>query len=277
MENTTQLPTANFWLWPLEESWSLLPIAATLGGALAYTHPETGLLAATLGMLLAGWLPLWRALTITNWTASLQSWHNWEKEIPLAHWPYLQPDTPGAALHQSLSRARSWWKENGAASLTAPLQTIIFALLISLLAGLALGRMALMYTFLLLSWAEMALLWTEGRHSVPDGWEIPAMIGLPWMLGAAVSNAPLDQAAFAALALSIAVTLAARPSRWTLPGYLTLTAFLLYTGQPIAAGLVLGLSFPLLLLQTTPIDPARYRRAALPWLLGTIILTALVL
>ena len=271
--------------WPTLYGWGFLPIAAVLGGAWAFAAPLKGdVLIATLTALvlaLAGWLPFWRAVTRTPWAETFALWRTWEREAPLPLWPYLQPGTPGAALHRALRQARAWWAEVGRAALAAPLCMAALALVVSVLAALILGRNALMLTLALAAWTEIAVLWHEGRGDVGAAWAAGALVGLPWLLGASLSpsadTTATLQPVLSALALTLLMAFYAYPGPSAALGPLFGGGFLVWQGQFLAAGGVLLLALPGLLLLLQHPQTTVYRRALAPWLLVIILLMAWVL
>ncbi|MBN2390300.1 MAG: hypothetical protein JXR84_06240 [Anaerolineae bacterium] len=284
-ESAVDTHTPTFPAWPTLYGWGFLPVAAVLGGAWAFAAPLKGdVLIATLTALvlaLAGWLPSWRAVTRTPWTETFALWRTWEREVPLPLWPYLQPGTPGAALHRALRQARAWWSEVGRAALAAPLCMAVLALSVSVLTALVLGRDALILTLAMVAWTEIAVLWHEGRGDVGAAWAAGALVGLPWLLGASLSpsadTTATLQPVLSALALTLLVAFYAYPGPSAALGPLFGGGFLVWQGQFLAAGGVLLLALPglLLLLQRPP--TAMYRRALAPWLLAVILLMAGVL
>ena len=169
-EPVVDLSTNERQSWPTLDGWGLLPVVAVIGGAWAFGAPlENGALTtalAALVLVLGGWLPFWRALTLTPWAESLALWRTWEREESLPRWPYLQPGTPGAALHRALQQARAWWRAVGQTALAAPLRAAALALVVSVLAAMIVGRDALLLTLFMVAWTEMAVLWRGGRGDV---------------------------------------------------------------------------------------------------------------
>ena len=268
--------------WPTLYGWGFLPVAAVLGGAWAFAAPLEGdILISVLTVLvlaLAGWLPFWRAATRTPWAETFVLWRTWEREAPLPLWPYLQPGTPGAALHRTLQQARAWWDEVGRTALAAPLCMAALALGVSILAALILGRNALMLTLAMVAWTEIAVLWHEGRGDVGAAWAAGALVGLPWLLGASLGASPNStttlRPALSALALILLMAFYAYPGASAALGPLFGVGFLVWQGQFLAAGGLVLLALPglLLLLQRPP--TVMYRRALTPWLLAIILLMA---
>ena len=278
MENK---PQTSFWVGCWEGGWLLLPVVAVVGGAYTCTPSSPdgrASLALALSLLLAGWLPLWRAITTPQWAAALHRWQSWEELAPLCRWPYLQPGTPGAELYQSLGRARAWWRAEGAAALSRPLHSALLAALVSLLLSVALGRTALLLTLLLLTWAELAAFWNEGQGTVGALGEALTLAGLPWLLGASLTGAPLSApTTLTALALIFLVGGHARPSWLSIFGAALAGMVLLWQGESLAAGALLFLSAPGWLLALERMEPARHRVAVAQWLLLTLALVAWVL
>ena len=284
-ESAVDLRTPALPAWPTLYGWGFLPVAAVLGGAWAFAAPLKGdVLIAVLTALvlaLAGWLPFWRTVTRTPWAKTFALWRTWEREAPLPLWPYLQPGTPGAALHRALRQARAWWDAVGRMALVAPLCMAALAAGVSVLAALILGRTALMLTLAMMAWTEIAVLWHEGRGDVGAAWAAGALVGLPWLLGASLSTSPDTAAtlrpALSALALTLVMAFYAYPGSSAALGPLFGAGFLVWQGQFLAAGGLLLLALPglVLLLQRPP--TAMYRRALTPWLLAVILLMAGVL
>ena len=231
-------------------------------------------LVAALVVVLGGWTPLWHTATTTRWSVPLASWRAWERKAPLPQWPYLQPDTPGDAIHGALRRAKAWWHGVGRDALTGPLRSVALAWIVSVLAGLILGRTALLLTLVLTAWTEMAVLWHEGRGDVGPGWAAGALVGLPWLLGAALAAEDVTLPVLSALALFVMMGFYAIPSPAAAIGPIAAAAFLVWQGHFIPAGILMMLAVPplMLLLQRPPAED--YRSAVTPWLAAMIVLMA---
>ncbi len=268
--------TRNITNWLIRWAWTLLPVIALLGGAWAFGTPLETLptTALALALVLGGWLPLWRAITSTDWKTPLQQWRTWDEREPLPNWPYLQPGTPGAALHRALEEAHAWWQAVGADALTDPLRIAGLALTLSALLSLALGRTAVLFSISLLTFAELATLWHEGKGYVGTGWEALGRVGLPWLLGTSLVGPITLIPWLVALVVTILVSLQATNRAWAILGPLITSAFLLWQGESFAVGGVLLLSLPGWLLLLDGVDPTRYRRAVAPWLLLMLLLIA---
>ena len=269
-------------IWPTLYGWGFLPVAAVLGGAWAFAAPLEGdvLLAVLTALVLAlgGWLPFWRAVTRTSWAETFALWRTWKHEAPLPLWPFLQPGAPGAALYRALRQARAWWGEVGRAALAAPLCMAALALGVSVLAALVLGRNALLLTLAMAAWTEIAVLWHEGRGDVGAAWAAGALVGLPWLLGASL-GASFDTTALlrpvlSALALTLLMAFYAYTGPSAALGPLLGVGLLVWQGQFLAAGGVLLLALPGLLLLLQRPSTTTYRRAITPWLLAIILLMA---
>lgn len=272
MERTIEAQKTNFWIGTWEGGWRAVPLVAMLSGAWA-RPPEDGrltalALAATL--ILAGWEPLWRAIITTAWATSLARWRTWEREAPSRRWPYLQPGTPGAALNHAWGRARAWWQAIGAAALSASLRSAFLALLVSLLLGMALGRTALFLTLLLLACTQLAALWNEGRGQAGPFWQAITLVGIPWLLGASLAGETLPL--LAPLAVTLLAGFFAQAGPTTLLGPLLAAGFLVWQGHPFAAGVLLLLAFPGLLLLTQRVEKTAYRQAVALWLIAMLLL-----
>ncbi|HQE92347.1 MAG TPA: hypothetical protein PLH19_06675 [Anaerolineae bacterium] len=263
---------------PPWDGWELLPVVAVIGGAWAFgallQSAAWPPLLAALVLVLGGWLPFWRALMLTPWATSLALWRTWEREENLPRWPYLQPGTPGAALHRTLRQARSWWRVVGRTALAAPLRAAALAFIVSVLAAMVVGRDALLLTLLMAAWTEMAVLWHGGRGDAGSIWTAGALVGLPWLLGASLGGTALTQPVLSALTLVVLAGFYAHPSPLAAIGPLLAACFLIWQGHFIATGGILLLALPgwMALLYHPPVHA--YRRTVAPWLLGMIVLMA---
>jgi hypothetical protein len=267
----------------LEGGWLLLPALAVIGGAWAFADPAptgTGIsgpvtaVAAALALVIGGWLPLWRALTRTPWAAPLQSWRGWTEVDPMPRWPYLQERTPGAALRRRLGQARAWWRQVGREALARPLRRAMLSIAVSLLLGIALQRTALLLSVVLLALAELAALWHEGEGEVGSLWEGAALVGLPWLLGATLQRGISGEAALAASALTLLVALYARPAWTAVLGPIVGVIYLTGRGQAMAAGWLVLLAIPGLMMLVQEPDRQTYRQAVAPWVLAMLLLVA---
>jgi hypothetical protein len=277
MERSMDFDRANFWVGTWDGGWLVLPLVAVFCGAWAFTDLSApGTLAFAAVLVLAGWAPLWRAVVTTDWATPLAHWRTWETVAPLPIWPYLQPGTPGAVLYGALGRARSWWHACGAEFLAIPLRSACFALIISLLLGMGIGRSALLLTLLFLTLTELAALWHEGRGTGGKGWEALALVGLPWLLGASLGGTVLLPL-LSAVVVTALVAGYARPGWLAMAGALIAALFLLWQQQPFAAGVLLLLVFPGLWLSANRVAVLAYRRAVLPWIVAMLLLFAGVL
>ena len=272
------LHSVNFWLGTWDGGWLLLPLVSVFGGAWAFTDlAEQGkVLPLAVTLVLAGWAPLWRAIVTTDWATPLASWRAWRDADPLPYWPYLQPGTPGALLYRALGQALSWWRAVGAAVLALPLRSVFFALLIALLLSAALGRLAVLLTVFLLTLAEFAVLWHDGQGQVGAGWEALALVGVPWLLGASLAG-EIVLPVLSMIVVSFFVGSYTRTGRLAFVGPVVAALFLFWQGAPFAAGVLLLLAFPGLMLVINHVEAARYRRAVLPWAFVILLLFAGVL
>ena len=281
MEDSLDSQISKSWGDYLDGGWALLPVVAVIGGAWAFAVPlHNGRwteLAAALALVLGGWCPLWRALTHTDWATPISRWRTWDRNEALPRWPYLQPGTPGAALHHTLALARSWWQAVGQAALTAPVRSAALSLLVSVLIGVILGRAALLLTLLLASWAEMAVLWHAGRGRAGTGWAAVALVGAPWLLGASLAEVEMALPFLSAFVLTLLMGLYAAPSPLAAGGPLLAASFLIWSGHFVAAGALMLLALPGLMLLLHRPDTQEYRQAVTPWLLAMLLLVAWVL
>jgi hypothetical protein len=266
---------------PLEGGWLVLPFAAALGGAWVFLpSPLSGSLtslAVALALVVGGWQAFWLTFTRTDWHTPLTQWQDWHTTTPLPRWPYMQQDTPGAALHHRLSQAYAWWLNAGRPTLARPLTRGAVALLVTLLLGAALGRQALLLSLCFLTITELALLWHEGKGEINPLWEAVALIGLPWMLGATLVESEVLRPIVSGLALALTIGIFAQPSWWTLFGPALGAAYLIWQGQGAAAGWLLLLALPGFLILTHHPNAADRHQALGPWVIGMVILVAGVL
>ncbi|MBN1875486.1 MAG: hypothetical protein JXA33_14745 [Anaerolineae bacterium] len=286
-----EVSTTRLWAW--DGGWGLMPAVAVLGSIWTFgvesPASESSQLLLAMGLALAwgGWGTMWRALVTTDWATSLHGWRTWDHEAMLPHFPYLQPGTPGAALHRVLRQGRAWWQSQGQYTLALPLQATFLTALLSILVSMVLGRTALLLTFLFLAWTQFAVLWNGGNGRVGPLWEAVALMGLPWLLG--VSLAGTLQLEFPLSVLSVLTLILlggsyAHPSWWALIGPLVAAGFFVWREQSLAAGAMLLLALPgwrmiphlgisISLEQGSDI----YRRVVAPWLLVMVLIIAMVL
>lgn len=264
----------SFWLGEWEGGWWLLPLLAVLGGAWASgARPLwSAELALALALVLAGWLPLWRALSGTDWVTALRVWRGWEAEASLPAWPYVQEGTPGAALHRRLRQAVAWWRAWGEPHLGLSVRTALLSLGLSVLLSLALGREALFLTALFLTLSEIALLWDEHGY-IPDLFHTLLGVGLPWLLGGGLGEGGRLGAVAVALSVALAGFRRGRSSASVLLA-LPLLLLLVALGRPLSAGWVALSSIPLIALSLLPLDDPTYRRRSGGWAALLVILTA---
>ncbi len=262
----------SFWSGAWEDGWGALPFLAVVCGAWAggMTPLWQPTLAGMLALVAVGWLPLWRALEGTDWVTPLRAWRTWDAEAALPTWPYLQPDTPGAALHRRLRQALAWWRECAAATLALPLRVALFSLALSALLSLVIGRTALLLTLLFITLSEIALLWDDTGRS-PAFFSALLQVGLPWWLGA--SSGTLTPAlGLSGLALSVAVVSCLRPTRALALGWAPLLILLVGWQRPFSAGMVALSALPIVWLSLQM--PEGLRRRAGGWMALVLVLTA---
>ena len=254
-------------------------MAAVVAGAWAsgaLARPEQALpLATALALVLGGWLLFWLVLTTTDWATPLSAWRSWDQPTDLRPLPYLQDQTPGAALHRSLMLARGWWQSVGRKAMSPALGGLALSLAVSILLSAVLGRRALLLTGLFLAWAEMAALWHEGRaHTAGAGWAAVALVGLPWTLGSSLGSGDAGPLALAGLVLSVLIGFYGGATPIAVLGPLLGAAFLVWHGSYLIAGLLLLCAVPGLLLLLHHPSEATYRRAIVPWMLCMVALMA---
>jgi hypothetical protein len=176
-----------------------------------------------------------------------------------------------------LGQARAWWRQVGRQALALPLRRALLGLVVSLLLGMAISRVTLLLSVVFLTLAELAALWGEGSGRVGALWQGAALVGLPWLLGAAMQDGIEGQAVLSAAALTLSVGLYARPAWSAVLGPIVGAAFLTSQGHAMAAGWLVLLMIPGLMVLVHEPDAANYRRAIGPWVLAIIALTAWVL
>ncbi len=257
-----------------EIRWELLAAVAVMGAAWtsgtdSLWRPELALL---LALVLAGWLPFWRALSEVDWLTPLQAWSGWEQEAPLAPWPYVQPGTPGARLQRRLRQALAWWRACGRSTLASPLRAALSSLGLSLLLSLAAGRTALLLTFLFITLNEIALVW-DGTGRMPPFFVALSGVGLPWLLGSTLGTGGA-WGLLVALALSLLVAAFLQPGRAAGLALLPLLALLVVWQRSWAAGWVALAGLPLVWLSLWPLDPPAQWRRVEWWLLCLLVVTA---
>jgi len=264
---------------PYQGGWTLLPLLAAAGGAWAFNQELWADNLTTLGVMLAliagSWQPLWRALTRTDWASPLARWTDWSAEAPMLHWPYVQPGTPGDHLRHRLSLAKAWWRDVGRLPLAHAIQRAVGTLLVGILLSLALGRMSLLLTLIVLALAELATLWHEGRGAVGALWTGITMVAIPWFLGASL-DAPgsIVLPAISSVALALMIGLYIQPNGWALVGPLIGAALLLWRGNASAVGWLLLLAIPGLMVLTARPSRKVYRRAVGTFVLAMVVLMA---
>lgn len=275
IEHSSQAP-----LPPLKGGWVALPLLTTLGGIWASTPPllteAPATVAMALALVLGGWQPLWHTLTSADWATPLRAWWGWTQADPIPSWPYQQPGTPGAVLHRRLAQARAWWRGMGRKSLAWPIWHTVLALAVTLLLGAALGRRSLLLSLCFAALTELTVLWHEGEGRAGPLWTGLSLVGLPWLLGGLLVGQEI-QTVISGLALALTIGLYAQPSWWALSGPALGAAFLVSQDHPMAAGWLLLLALPGLIVLAHRPDQETYRRAIGPWVLAMVVLVAWVL
>ncbi|MBN2002605.1 MAG: hypothetical protein JXA21_04550 [Anaerolineae bacterium] len=261
--------------------WEWLPVVALLGGTWAFTPSLQALpwptLAAMGGLVIGGWIPFWRAVRQTDWATPLSAWRAWEDRAPLAPWPYLQPGTPGAALHHSLEQARSWWKTVGKHTLAVSLRQATTAFCLSILLSILLGRTVILLTILLATWVQLSALWQSGQRDRQVRGSAMVLVGIPWMLGATLGGGDIKLPALSALALVLLTGLFTRRSLWAIAGPILAAGFLIWQAHPMAAGWIILLALPGMSALLRDPEGTHYHKSIFPWLLIMILCMAGVL
>jgi hypothetical protein len=248
-------------MWPGRAAWWILPLWSMLGGMWAFSRTALDesptYVALALALVAGGWQPLWHVAAHTDWADPLSKWRTWTRTAEMPAWPYLESGTPGAALHQSVAQARSWWYKVGRDHLTQPIKRGLLALLISLLLGTALGRDTLLLTLGFTALSQLAALWHEGKGQVGAVWSAITLVGLPWLLGASLHGEGVQGALTAAVLIFVA-GLFAQNAWWSFLGPVVGAAFLVSYGQPLAAGWLLLIALPGLIVLTQRPTDERY-------------------
>lgn len=273
------LQRTNPWIGPWEGGWPLIPLAAVIGGAWEAARPldaeALSQLALASTLVLVAWCPLWRALIMTPWKTPFARWKAWDQCVPLPRLPFIQPHTPGAALTRTLEQAHAWWKSEGSATLGAPLGSALLALIAGILLSLPLGRTALLLTLIHFAWVQLMTLWSEGSGKPGRVGEAVAAAGLPWLLGASLSEGALPLGG--SLAVIALLSFYPIPGLPALLGPMLAAGYLLSQGEPLATGALLLLALPGLLLLTQRFPAAQYRFAIPPWVIAMLLLMGWVL
>lgn len=225
----------------------ILPIVTFLGSSWAFAPPtqfSLRNLLLPLVLLIGGWLPLWNAVVHTHWYQPLQAWRTWHAQTPLPHWPYMQPHTPGEALHQRLAQALHWWQTLGQEALAVPLHKAILALVVSVLISSILGRQSLMLSLLYITWTEITVLWHAGKGYSPSGWAALTTVGLPCLLGSTLYDGNMRFPILSAITLTLVTSMCTQTSFLSLVGPLLGAGFMLWHNQSLAAGAILLFALP---------------------------------
>ncbi len=254
----------------------LLLMLIALGGGLwsAGGTSALRLLPLTAGLVLAGWFPLWEAMTTTDWAAAFARWQQWTEEAKLPRPPYLREGTPGAQLWHALAAARRWWQAEGSSRIGRPLRQAGLALVAGLMLSAALGALALLMTLLFLALTELATLWHDGHGVEEAAWLALGEAAMPWLLGALLAGSPASSALLHALAVAAVGTAFFTPRLTAILGVLFGGGVLIWEGHPVAAALLLLVAYPPLRFAAVPLPKAEHRRLVLPWLWLAILIIA---
>jgi len=238
-----------------------------------------------------GWGTVWSALAGTDWSKPLNHWHTWDRTVAGVSLPYTLPGTLGDRMSQWIGRARMWWHSLFWPSCGPAVRALLVGLPLTALLGALLGPELLLLSVAALSLMEMALLWEGGGGGLPSGWDGLIGIALPWLAGhATFGTLAMPSAAFAilfSLAWGGAWTPRSAGARATLILSQALAAVgLVVLQHPLAAALLLLALVPqmVLLPWASPSAPAcsslaaaRFVRYTRPWLMGVMVVAALVL
>ncbi len=225
-------------------------------------------------LILAGWVPLWEALTTTDWASALASWRRWRTVPPAPRLPYLRRGAPGNRLTGAAAAASAWWRAQGGEQVGAALRQSFLAVLVGLVIAAATGQGVLLLTLLFWAVAEFATLWHDGKGVDSAFWSALGTVGLPWLLGMSLGPVSGAAAAGAALAVTLIATAFFSPHPAALAALLPGSAYLLWQGHPLLTAWVLLAAYPPLRYAAIPLPPARHRELAFPWLLLVLLLLA---
>ncbi len=264
METSAALLRADAMLWGC---------AALLGGATAglrLTLPEGALVQLGLAALLVlAWQAAWSSLTEMDWRAALRSWRTWSHRRALPRLPYTLPEAPAARSIAWLEAWISWWQAWLIPHERFRLSALALGLISGVVLSVALGSYALALTLGVMLVAQLVVLTNLAQSLVLLGRGL-VRLGLPFLLGFSLFNAPDLALTVMALGLSFAsagTTLSA--PLWRDGGYAVMLGALLLTRQPIGA---FGLG--LIWLPQMLLSPLRHPHL---WLLAALTVVSLTL
>ena len=238
-----------------------------------------------------GWGTIWAALAGTNWSMPIQRWRFWETEKTTRHLPYTLPGSIGHQLSRWAGRLRAWWSAVFWPACGPAVQAILVGVPLSALLGVVLGPELLLLSTAALALMEMGVLWKGGDGTVPAGWDGLIGVTLPWMAGHATFGGLTVPSTVFALVFAVAWGNTWKPTSAGARTALILSEVsaavgLVALGRPLTAGLVLLALVPQMALlpwasQDTPastiLPAARFVRYTRPWLMGIMVVAALVL
>ncbi|MCS7178205.1 MAG: hypothetical protein RML46_00845 [Anaerolineae bacterium] len=264
----------------------LLPLWATLCGAVAVDAPLSGPVLARLMLALSlvelGWGELWLAMAATDWATPLARWRGWEQDPRLSGHPplpYARPGSPADRLARWLAQLAAWGRTVLCPAVGPALGSGLAGLLLSLILSATLGRDFLLLTLGLLAATQLVAVADRGHGRIGTA-EGPAFrLGFAWLAGHLI-GAPLTLSTLGmATAFSLAVAGAKDPPEsrhralW-IGGYLAAMLLLIALHRPLPVPFLAFLALPPLLADSTENTTGWFRRYGL-WLVAAMLLAAL--
>ena len=280
---------------PALDAW-LGPVWAALCGVLAsngFRWEQSGPLKLLVLFLLvdAGWGTIWAALASTDWALPLDAWRTWETNTRTARLPYTLPGSIGDRISRWMGKLFAWWGSVFWPACGPAVQAVLVSLPMTALLGALLGPELLLLSVAVIAVMQLAVIWERGHPTVPPLWDGLVAVAFPWLAGHVVfSEITLTSMAFGfGLALTWGTAWNARS---------TAARIVLVSSQALAAGGLVVLRHPLaagfLLLMLVPqmallpwigsdspegrhLPVRRFVRYTRPWLMVTMVVSALVL
>lgn len=272
------------------------PTWAALCGVMAsngFVWEQSQYLRLALVLLLvdAGWGTLWAALAGTNWALPLESWQRWDRNRTTARLPYTLPGSIGDRISRWLGKVFTWWESVLWPTSGPAVQAMLVGLPVTALVGALLGPELLLVSVAVLSAMQLAVIWERGHSTVSPGWDGFIAIAFPWFAGhLAFGKITLPSVGFALLAaLAWGAAWKARSSGGRIllvASHALVAGGLIVHRRPLAGAFLLLILVPqMALLPWLDRGPAgeraftidRFVRYTRPWLMGAMVVAALVL
>lgn len=269
-------------------AWRLMPAWAVVCGALAsqtfpWDRAEWVHLLLTILLVDVGWGTLWAGIGGTDWASPLQRWREWPVGGRIAILPFTQAGSRGDHLSRWLGQLRAWWRQALWPACGESVLSIAAGLAVVALFSVALGAQAIVISLAALATMQLAAVWARGSGSPTSAFDAAVVVVLPWILVYA-GFTPLTPGAVLLPAL-LAVTYACAHvshrgrARATLAASIAAPgAYILASGQPVAAALSCALLLPQLLLipwLSRGFPQARLSGYARPWIMVVMLAAAL--